>query len=58
MTRDNYEAVIGLEIHVELTTASKMFCSCGTGFGAAANTQCCPFAWVSRGLFPYRTVRR
>lgn len=52
MTRNNYEAVIGLEIHVELTTASKMFCSCGTGFGAAANTQCCPVCMGFPGTLP------
>lgn len=52
MTRNNYEAVIGLEIHVELTTASKMFCSCGTGFGAASNTQCCPVCMGFPGTLP------
>ncbi|HET6946479.1 MAG TPA: Asp-tRNA(Asn)/Glu-tRNA(Gln) amidotransferase subunit GatB [bacterium] len=37
-----YEVVIGLEIHVQLLTASKMFCACPTTFGAPPNTQICP----------------
>ena len=37
-----YEPVIGLETHVELGTASKMFCGCSTTFGAEPNTQTCP----------------
>ena len=37
-----YEPVIGLETHVELGTASKMFCGCATTFGAEPNTQTCP----------------
>ena len=38
-----YEAVIGMEVHVELSTASKMFCGCGADFfGVEANTLVCP----------------
>ena len=37
-----FEAVIGLEVHVELLTQTKLFCSCSTAFGAAPNTQVCP----------------
>ena len=37
-----FEPVIGLETHVELGTASKMFCGCATEFGAEPNTQTCP----------------
>ena len=37
-----YDPVIGLEVHVELSTATKMFCGCPTGFGAEPNTQVCP----------------
>lgn len=38
----SYETVVGLEIHVELKTRSKMFCACTTAFGGQANSQCCP----------------
>jgi aspartyl-tRNA(Asn)/glutamyl-tRNA(Gln) amidotransferase subunit B len=37
-----YEPVLGLEVHVELNTNSKMFCGCSTIFGAEPNTQTCP----------------
>jgi len=37
-----YEVVIGLEVHAQLLTRSKMFCGCSTAFGAAPNTQTCP----------------
>ncbi|MGA9908058.1 MAG: Asp-tRNA(Asn)/Glu-tRNA(Gln) amidotransferase GatCAB subunit B, partial [Candidatus Sulfotelmatobacter sp.] len=40
--RTAYEPVIGLEVHVQLLTASKIFCSCSTRFGAAPNTNVCP----------------
>ncbi len=39
---DKYEAVIGLEVHVELKTETKLFCGCSTAFGQAPNTQVCP----------------
>ncbi len=39
---DRYEAVIGLEVHVELKTKTKLFCGCSTEFGQAPNTQVCP----------------
>src|SRR3954467_11596095 len=38
----SYDPVLGLEVHVELNTASKMFCGCSTAFGADPNTQTCP----------------
>lgn len=48
----SYEAVIGLEIHMELNTKSKIFCSCPTTFGAASNTQCCPVCCGLPGTLP------
>ena len=47
-----YEPVVGLETHVELGTASKMFCGCATGFGAEPNTQICPVCLGLPGALP------
>lgn len=47
-----YEMVIGLEVHVELKTKTKIFCSCPTTFGAAPNTQCCPVCMGFPGTLP------
>lgn len=47
-----YEMVIGIEIHVELATATKIFCSCPTMFGAEPNTQCCPVCLGMPGTLP------
>jgi aspartyl-tRNA(Asn)/glutamyl-tRNA(Gln) amidotransferase subunit B len=37
-----YEAVIGLEVHAQMLTDTKIFCSCSTKFGSEPNTQTCP----------------
>jgi aspartyl-tRNA(Asn)/glutamyl-tRNA(Gln) amidotransferase subunit B len=47
-----FEAVIGLEIHAHLLTASKIFCGCSTAFGAAPNTQVCPVCLGFPGALP------
>jgi aspartyl-tRNA(Asn)/glutamyl-tRNA(Gln) amidotransferase subunit B len=47
-----WEPVIGLEIHVQLKTRTKMFCRCPVGFGAAENTQTCPVCLGFPGALP------
>jgi len=48
----DYEVVIGLEVHAQLLTRSKMFCGCPTAFGAAPNTQTCPVCQGMPGALP------
>ena len=47
-----YEKVIGLEIHVELATKTKIFCGCSTAFGGKPNTQICPVCMAMPGTLP------
>ena len=51
-TTGTWEPVIGLEIHVQLKTRTKMFCRCPVGFGAGENTQTCPVCLGFPGALP------
>lgn len=52
MGNGNYETVIGLEVHVELSTKTKIFCGCSTEFGAPPNTNVCPGCLAMPGSLP------
>jgi aspartyl-tRNA(Asn)/glutamyl-tRNA(Gln) amidotransferase subunit B len=55
--RVEYEAVIGMEVHAQLRTATKIFCGCSTRFGAAANSQICPVCLGMPGVLPVLNKR-
>ena len=57
MARSDYEVVIGLEVHAELSTKTKIFCSCPTDFGGAPNTHCCPICMAMPGTLPVLNER-
>jgi aspartyl-tRNA(Asn)/glutamyl-tRNA(Gln) amidotransferase subunit B len=52
-----YEAVIGMEVHAELLTESKMFCGCRNAFGGEPNTRCCPVCTGMPGSLPVMNRR-
>ena len=52
MAREDYEIVMGLEVHSELSTKTKIFCSCPTEFGGEPNTHCCPICMAMPGTLP------
>jgi len=50
--KTQYEAVIGLETHCQLNTATKVFCNCSTEFGTPPNTNVCPVCMGYPGVLP------
>jgi len=52
MAKEDYEMVMGLEVHAELSTKTKIFCSCPTEFGGEPNTHTCPICMAMPGTLP------
>ncbi len=52
MSDPAYQVIVGLEVHVQLSTQTKLFCSCSTQFGAEPNTQVCPVCLGQPGALP------
>ena len=52
MSNEDYELVVGLEVHAELSTKTKIFCSCETSYGAEPNTHICPVCTGMPGALP------
>ena len=52
-----FEMVVGLEVHVQLKTASKAFCGCSTDFGAPPNRNTCPVCLALPGALPVLNAR-
>ena len=52
ISHNAWEIVMGLEVHVELSTKTKIFCSCTTEFGGEPNTHCCPICTGMPGVLP------
>ena len=52
MSKEDYEIVIGLEVHAELSTKTKIFCSCMAEFGGEPNTHTCPICMAMPGTLP------
>lgn len=57
MRSNKYEAIIGLEVHFELLTKTKIFCSCASSFGKSPNTLCCPVCTGHPGALPTLNAR-
>ncbi|NBV99340.1 MAG: Asp-tRNA(Asn)/Glu-tRNA(Gln) amidotransferase GatCAB subunit B, partial [Proteobacteria bacterium] len=51
-THTKYQMVIGLEVHAQLKTETKLFCSCSTKFGAKPNQNTCPICMGYPGVLP------
>src|SRR5262245_26521111 len=55
--RPGWEAVIGLEVHAQLMTTTKIFCGCATAYGAPPNSQVCPICLGHPGVLPVLNTR-